>query len=286
MSDKKIIITIPTYNAERYIKKLVKELRSQTIAPIITIIDSSSEDKTYNLLGSLSVETIKIAKKDFNHAITRNMALNYDADFYLFMTQDALPYDSNLIKNLIKPFDDKSIVVSYARQMPYENADAIERFARNTNYPEVSSVKSKDNLSSLGIKTFFCSNSCAMYRASYFKEVGGFTDGLNTNEDMEFAARAIMAGKKIAYAAEAKVWHSHTQTAKDLYKRYKNIGQFFSENSWILDEVNKHSSAESTGIKQAKKELKHLLKYNPILIPKSILFSLVKYIGFRNGKNN
>jgi rhamnosyltransferase len=134
----------------------------------------------------------------------------------------------------------------------------------------------------MGIKTFFCSDSCAMYRASYFREIGGFKKDLNTNEDMEFAARAIMDGKKVAYVADAKVYHSHKFTCKDIWKRYRAIGVFFVENSWLLEEVAQYSKAESTGLKQAFNELQYLLKESPWSIPRSCLYSLIKFIAFKS----
>jgi len=183
---------IPILNPpEIFFKKFIPALLSQTLYPTIVLINSGEAIPT----GSYT--SINIDKKEFNHANTRNLALKYEADFYLFMTQDALPYDEHLIEELLKAFEDEEVVVSYARQIPYENADTIEVFARTTNYPAQSVIKSKDDLTQLGIKTFFCSDSCAMYRASYFREVGGFKQGLNTNEDMEYAARAIMNGKKV-----------------------------------------------------------------------------------------
>lgn len=273
----KIIICIPTYNPpSSFIDKIIPLLQQQTLSLTFLVINSGQED-----IDADKCEMIKIAQIEFNHANTRNMVLSYEADFYLFMTQDAMPYDDYLVENILNAFKDKDVVVAYARQIPYENADAIEVFARTTNYPALSRIKSKEDLTQLGIKTFFCSDSCAMYRASYFKEVGGFKQGLNTNEDMEFAAQAIMDGKKIAYVAEAKVYHSHNFTFKDIWKRYRAIGKFFKENQWILDVVSQYTKAESTGIKQAFAELKYLLKNSPLDIPRSILFSLIKYIAYK-----
>ncbi|NBK99695.1 MAG: glycosyltransferase [Erysipelotrichia bacterium] len=271
----KIYIIIPILNPpEMFFRKLAPALLSQTVDPTIVLINSGD-----TIPGSYT--SVNIDKKEFNHANTRNIALKHEADFYLFMTQDAMPYDEHLIAELLKAFEDEAVVVSYARQIPYKNADAIEVFARTTNYPAQSRIKSKEDLKQLGIKTFFCSDSCAMYRASYFKEVGGFKQGLNTNEDMEYAARAIMNGKKVAYVAETKVYHSHTFTCKDIWKRYRAIGKFFKENQWILDVVSQYTKAESTGIKQAVAELKYLLKNSPLDIPRSILFSLIKYIAYK-----
>jgi len=279
----KIITIIPTLNAQHYLPKLILKLQKQTIPVTLMIIDSASDDDSVTIAKQLGCEVLQIQREEFNHATTRNSAKNYEADFYLFMTQDALPVDNNLVENLIKPFVDPDVVVSYARQIPHEDADVLEKFARETNYPSTSLVKSKESLPTLGIKTFFASNTCAMYRASYFKEVGGFKEGLIMNEDMEYAARAIVNGKEVAYCAEAKVWHSHRYGLKVLFRRYFDIGIFFKTNPWIREEVEKYSSTESTGIKQAKAELAYLWREAPLALPRSLLFSITKYTAYKLG---
>ena len=274
----KIQTIIPIFNPQAsFSERIIPLLQGQTVSSALLVINSGDNDVVIG--GS---EVFKIGKNEFNHANTRNKALNNEAGFYLFMTQDAMPYDAYLVENLLKAFDDPEVVVAYARQIPYEDADAIEVFARTTNYPKISKVKSKADIQSLGIKAFFCSDSCAMYRASYFQEVSGFKKDLNTNEDMEFAARAIMDGRKVAYVAEAKVYHSHIFTCKDIWRRYRAIGKFFAENKWIMEEVAKHHSAESTGVKQALKELRYLMEHSPLDIPRSIVFSLLKYLSFKS----
>lgn len=273
----KIDIIIPILNPnDAFFSNILPQLKSQTIQSNVLLINSGSD------IPNGDYDLLKIGKKDFNHANTRNMAMNHEANFYLFMTQDAQPYDEILIEKLADMFADPDVVVAYARQIPYEGADTIEIFARTTNYPEYSMVKSENDLATMGIKTFFSSDSCAMYRGDYFRSVGGFTPGLNTNEDMDFAARAIMNGKKVAYAHEAKVYHSHNFILKQVWQRYRQIGEFFTENRWILDTVAQHTNAESTGIKQAINELKYLVHHAPASIPKSILFSLTKYIAFKS----
>ncbi len=272
-----IQIIIPILNPdESFFNDLIPLLCKQTVGVEILLINSG------NPIPEGNYDILNIEKKEFNHANTRNIALRYDADFYLFMTQDAQPYDKTLSENLVKMFEDPDVAVAYARQIPYPNADPIEVFASTTNYPEHSKVKSKDDLPLLGIKTFFSSDSCAMYRGEYFREMGGFTPGLETNEDMEFAARAILNGKKVAYAHEAKVYHSHNFTLLQVWHRYRQIGKFFAGNRWILNCVAQHSNAESTGIRQALNELKYLFKYASLSIPKSALFSLTKYIAFKS----
>lgn len=279
----KILTIIPTLNAADDLPELLRMLTAQSFMSDILIVDSSSADDTVDIAKSFGCDVIEIDRKEFNHAATRNIAIKYKANFYLFMTQDAVPVDDMLIANFLFVFDDKDVVAAYARQLPLKNADLIERFARETNYPATSMVKSKESLQEIGIKTFFCSNSCAIYRGDYFRQVGGFTKGLIMNEDMEYVARAILDDKKIAYMSDAKVWHSHVYGVRDVFKRYFDIGIFFKTNQWVLEEVNKYSSTESTGIAQAKKELAYLVKNSPFSLPKSIIFSLTKFTSFKLG---
>ena len=281
--NKKVICIIPTLNAEYEIEILINKLLLQkNVVLDILVIDSSSDDNTVSILNRLDVNYIIIDKKDFNHANTRNIALDYKADFYMFMTQDAIPYDEYLVKNLISSFQN-DIVVSYARQIPKKDADFIESYARGKNYPKDSSIKSKNDLKTFGIKTFFSSDSCAIYEANYFKEVKGFTFNLNTNEDMEFAARAILNDKKIYYNADARVYHSHNFTFLEIWKRYKTIGIFFKNNNWILDEVNKNIKITNSGITQAIDEIKYLYKIDKRVILKSVAISFIKFLAFKIG---
>jgi rhamnosyltransferase len=274
-----IKIIIPILNPSKdFFTKNLPMLKNQTIKADIILINSGDK-----IPEDLSYQVINIDKKDFNHSNTRNLALDFETDYFLFMTQDALPFDEYLVENLCKGFENSEVVVSYARQLPYGDADIIEVFARNTNYPVVSKLKSKDDLSTLGIKTFFNSDSCSMYDAKYFKNIKGFKKDLNTNEDMEYAARAILNNKEIYYNSTAKVYHSHNFNILEVWKRYNQIGIFFKENSWISQSVALYIKTESSGIKQAKAELIFILKNRPFYLFKSVLFSFTKFIAFKLG---
>ena len=111
------------------------------------------------------------------------------------------------------------MAAAYARQPPDKDCDIIERYTRSFNYPKESSVKTKADLDRLGIKTFFCSDVCAAYRRDLFEELGGFESPVIFNEDMFFATNAIEHGYGVAYAAEAKVVHSHNYTMRQQFHR-------------------------------------------------------------------
>lgn len=232
-----VSIIIPTLNPGTKLGELLETLDSQTLqAEEILIIDSSSSDTTAELVQSYGYRLIKINKKDFDHGTTRNLgAAQTDSEFIVFLTQDVVPVDEHMIAELIKPMQaNLNIAVCYGRQLPKSNARPLERFAREFNYPPQSIVKTKDSIPILGLRTFFCSNCCSAIRRSIFNKLGGFKNSVIVNEDMLFAAKAIMAGYAVYYNPEAKVYHSHSYSLPQIFRRYFNIGRFFADNRWLV----------------------------------------------------
>ena len=74
-----------------------------------------------------------------------------------------------------------------------------------------------------------------------YEELGGFVYPLKTNEDMFFAARAIRSGYRVAYAAEARVLHSHNFSLKEQYERNRIQGYEIERHRPLLGNVSKVS---------------------------------------------
>ncbi len=132
---------------------------------------------------------------------------------------------------------DLNIAICYGRQLPRPNAAPLERFAREFNYPAESILKTRNDIKTLGLKTFFCSNSCSAIRCSIFRKLGGFKNDVIVNEDMLFAAKAILNDYSVYYSAAAKVYHSHPYSLLQTFRRYFNIGRFFADNRWLLKQT-------------------------------------------------
>ena len=230
------------------------------------------------------VKVTQIERSEFDHGGTRHlgMELSWDADYVLFMTQDAVPQDENLVAELLKPFmQEQAIAVSYARQLPAEDARAAEQYSRNFNYPAESRIKSAKDIEDLGIKTFFCSNVCAMYRRNLYEEIGPFPSPVIFNEDMVYAGRAVQAGYSIAYAADAKVIHSHNYSAKQQFHRNFDLGVSQADHPEIFAKV----SSEGEGVQYAKRVVKYLWKNGRGEIPGFLWTCGWRLIGYRLGKN-
>ena len=231
----KVSVIIPTLNAERFIEPLLAALEAQTLPPEeIIVVDSSSTDRTVQMVGRHpKARAIVIPAASFDHGGTRDMAAREaTGDALLFMTQDAMPADDRLIETLVGALVDPSVAAVYARQLPREDATPRERLVRRFSYPERSSVR--DGASRLGLRTYYLSNVCAAYKRGVYLELGGFETKLRSNEDMLFAAKAIGAGYRIGYCAEARVIHSHNMTLAGQYRRNKLQGYELARHRALL----------------------------------------------------
>lgn len=176
----------------------------------------------------------------------------------------------------------KMIAAAYARQLPNEMCSFAERYTRSFNYPEKSYVRTQRDLSLYGIKTFFCSNVCAAYKKEIYQELGGFVRKTIFNEDMIYAGKLIQMGYGIAYAADAKVIHSHNYSCMQQFHRNFDLGVSQAEHPEIFAGV----PSEGEGIKLVKKTINYLIQKRKIwLIPGVILQSGCKYAGYLSGKN-
>jgi rhamnosyltransferase len=278
-----ISVIIPTLNASKYIGVLLESLKGQTRVPDeIIVIDSSSEDDTRRIAKSFDAEVIVIKRKDFNHGGTRNLGVHHtSSEIVVFLTQDALPADEYAIENLIKPFyDNKDTVAAYGRQLPRQGANPIEAYARLFNYPPTSLLKSSTDISKLGIRTAFLSNAFAAYRRSTLLSIGGFPSNTIVNEDTHVTAKMLLEGWKIAYCADAKVYHSHNYSFLEEFQRYFDIGVFHAREPWIRQ---RFGQAEPEGIKYVRSELKYLLDNDFRLIPSALLRTAIKLTAYRLG---
>ncbi|MCC8066255.1 MAG: glycosyltransferase [Clostridiales bacterium] len=224
-----------------------------------------------------------IRRADFDHGGTRHMAASMlDGEWILFMTQDAVPANKYLIENLLHPFENPQVCAAYARQLPRKDCSLAERYSRSFNYPSRSRIKTAADLQELGIKTYFCSNVCAMYRRSTYEALGGFERHTIFNEDMIFAGRLIQDGKGVAYCADAEVIHSHNYSGAQQFHRNFDLGVSQAEHPEIFSGIR----SESEGIDLVRKTAGYLIRNRkPWLLVPLVWQSGCKYIGYRLGKN-
>lgn len=285
----KIDVIIPTYKPDKRFLELIKRLALQSTRPNKIIIINTSEyewkesgiNKYIFEESGIDIELYHIDIDEFDHGDTRNLGISRsDAELFVCMTQDAIPYDKNLLKELKESIGD-DIGLAYARQIAYSNASLIEKYTRQYNYPDKDIIKGIDDINKYGIKTYFASNVCAIYKREIFDKLGGFIKKTILNEDMLYAYKLINQGYKIKYISSAKVLHSHNYTGFEQFRRNFDIGVSQDEHKDVFSALK----SESEGIKLVKDTSKYLLDNKAwYLIPRLIYISACKYLGFFLGK--
>jgi len=276
-------IIIPTLNAANGWSQFAPALLACARPGQVLIVDSESTDGTADLARAAGFEVHRVARAEFNHGGTRQIAAEMlpNAEILVYLTQDSLLTEPNALDNLVAAFVDPHVGAAYGRQLPRPSAEAIEAHARNFNYPETSEVWSLASRAKLGLKAAFLSNSLAAYRRSALMNVGGFPTNVIFGEDMVTAARLLLNGHKVAYVADACAHHSHPYSPIQEFKRYFDIGVLHSRERWLLDEFGK---ASGEGKRFVLSELRYLQDRNAWQIPSALLRTVMKLVGYRLGQ--
>lgn len=278
-----IDIVIPAYRPGKEFQELLHRLMQQSVevSHIWIMQTISSKEELVMQSQDERITVIPVLQSQFDHGGTRDLgAKQSQADFIVFMTQDAMPLDDQLLEHLLRAMEDSRIGIAYARQLARPMAGRLERLTRVYNYPKESSVKRLEDEKDLGIKTYFCSDVCAMYRRSYYEKLGGFVCPAIFNEDMIMSYHMLHAGYHVAYCAEAQVIHSHDYNCMQQFHRNFDLGVSQKQYREIFASI----SSEKEGAGYAMKILKYLVGHGHLF--QAFYFALqcgFKLFGYQLG---
>ncbi|MFI3176881.1 MAG: glycosyltransferase [Eubacteriales bacterium] len=283
-------VVIPTYRPDDALGILLQRLHQQTV-PIGRIIllhtEVEGEQPLKVQLSACQMEYSNVEiythnQVEFDHGATRHKGMKLSsAPYVLYMTQDAVPDHAQMVASLLEAVKQDDVAIAYARQLPNHNATILEKITRQFNYGKVSRIKTEEDISALGIKTFFCSNVCALYDREVYVSLGGFLKKAIFNEDMIYASKVIRSHYKIAYVAEARVIHSHNYTNKQQMQRNFDLGVSQAMNQDVFAGIS--SSKEGVKLILATRKILINQGYRRKVIP-MYLTSAYKWIGYQLGK--
>jgi rhamnosyltransferase len=279
-----ISVVIPTRNGGSRFGELLAALRGQSRPPDeILVIDSGSSDETLELARRFGARIIPIAPRDFDHGTTRTLgARSACGEVLVYLTQDAVPADSEALALLLASLADERVAAAYGRQLPGPDASCFARHLRAFNYPERSVIRSFADRARYGFKTAFISNSFAAYRRQPLAAIGYFQEGLVFGEDTFTVAKLLRKGYCVAYVAEARVYHSHNYTVVQDFRRYFDIGVAHGTNRELLESFG---SPAGEGRRFVAAELAFLVREKQYLrLPESLVRSGVKLAAYHLGK--
>jgi len=273
-------VAIITHRSKNHLVHCLPPIINSPLKPRVLVVNSSSNDGTVEEAKRQGAETLIVARDQFNHGATRELARQtLNTDIVVMMTPDAYPKDHTTLGALVKPIIEKKATVAYGRQLPHKGAGLFESFPREFNYPEHSHLRSLNDIDKYGIYTFFCSDSFAAYSNDAIESVGGFPAVL-LGEDTFVVAKLLYKGHTIAYVAEACVRHSHKYSLTQEFRRHFDTGLARKEYGELLQAGGKD---EKRGSAFARSLASRVCREKPHLLPYTFLHLTSKWLGYRLG---
>lgn len=208
-------IVIRTLNEAQYLKALLEGIASQQTNGLhaeVVLVDSGSTDATLDIAEYHGCRIHHIKREEFSFGRSLNMGCAVaHGDILVITSGHCVPTDVHWLQRLCQPILDGQADYSYGRQVGGEGSHFSECRIFAKYYPEQSKIP-QDN--------FFCNNAnAAISRRAW--EQHRFDEEITGLEDMELAQRLARAGGKVAYVAEAEVYHYHHETWPQVRRRFE-----------------------------------------------------------------
>jgi rhamnosyltransferase len=187
-------------------------------------IDSSSSDRSVELLEQAGAHVERIAQSEFGHGKTRNaLARLSRGEFLVFLSQDALPEGERFLAELTRAFEDELTAGSAARILPHEDDDPLT--ARTAlALPDASDRARVFQGNSQDV--IFNDVASSMRRAAWMRVP--FPE-LPFGEDLAWARAALAEGWRLRFSPQALVRHAHRYSPRQAFERYKVDAAFQRE---------------------------------------------------------
>jgi glycosyltransferase involved in cell wall biosynthesis len=194
-------------------ERLMMGISAQAVAPHeIILVDSGSTDETVAIARAYDARMVHVdpAEFTFGRALNRGCAAA-TGDVCVFASGHVYPLCTTWLEELIEPFGDERVALSYGRQRGNETNKFSEHLLFAQWFPSESVCPQP---------TYFCNNAnCAIRRSIW--ETHPYDETLTGLEDLAWAQAVRARGAWIAYKAEAEVIHVHDETWEQVQTRYR-----------------------------------------------------------------
>jgi len=208
-------IVIRTLNEDTHLGTLLDAISAQQIQdlhPEVVLVDSGSTDATLEIADRHGCHINHITREEFSFGRSLNMGCELaTGDILIFISGHCVPKDEHWLQRLCQPILDGIAEYTYGRQEGWEDSHFSETRIFAKYYPAQSQIPQDG---------FFCNNAnAALLRGVW--ERHRFNEDLTGLEDMELAQRLVKAGGKVAYVAEAAVYHYHKESWAYVRRRFE-----------------------------------------------------------------
>ncbi len=206
-------IVIRALNEEKYIGKLLFGLKQQSKLPEeIILVDSGSTDNTLLIASSYDIKIHQIRKEEFTFGRALNIGCKLAQNqILIFLSAHVYPPHKDWLVNLLQPFEDELVVSTYGKQRGNQKTKFSENRIFLSWFPE--------EVTNKGTK-YFCNNANCAIRRSIWKKYP-YDEDLTGLEDIDWAKKQYLLGKKIVYVPESEIIHVHDENWMQIRNRYR-----------------------------------------------------------------
>ncbi len=178
----------------------------------IILVDSGSTDATVSIASAFPTKIVAIAPEEFSFGRALNVGLAAsDSEFAVFASAHVYPMYDSWIEQLVAPFGEPRIALTYGRQQAPPDGRFSEQQLLTRWFPSRSVARQLDP---------FCNNANAAIRRSMWEALP-YDEQLTGLEDLDWAKRALDLGHELSYVAEAPVVHVHDESFRQVVNRYR-----------------------------------------------------------------
>lgn len=224
----KLSIVVPVHNEAPRVARCLEALLGQTAltgrnphcTTEVIVVDDGSTDDTATIVARYPVRLIRQPHR--GSAVARNCGAAAAAgEFLLFTDADCRPR-SDWAERMIEPFAEARV----AGTKGLFRSDQRQLIARlvQAEYEE------KEDRMLRQRRIAFADTASAAFRATVFRELGGFRTDLGAVEDTEFSFRLTAMGHWLMLAPQAVVYHEHPTTLLEYARRKFRYGRW---GAWV-----------------------------------------------------
>jgi rhamnosyltransferase len=212
---KLVSVIIRTYNEQRHLRELlqgIKDQQSDGFSIETVIVDSGSTDDTLRIAAEFPTRIVPIKKEDFSFGRSLNVGCSAaQGDALVFVSGHCIPTGPCWIADLVAPLGKNTVAYTYGGQIGNDESHFSEKQIFGKYFPAVSKVPQEG---------FYCNNAnAAMLKSAW--QASPFDEDLTGLEDMHLAKRLVAQGYKLAYVAEAAVYHLHSESWAQVRRRFE-----------------------------------------------------------------
>ncbi len=215
-----VLVVIPNYNGEDYLKKCLQSVLDQTYSSLkIVLVDNASTDNSLSLVKR-EFPTIEIIETGYNAGwgIACNLGMKASNSPYILMLNNDAFMDQRCIEEMVKAISTNPKYGACAsRVLLSDEPDKTEVCGLVIHRDGSSCGRGRLGPADQFMKTeeVFCANDCcALFKREMFNEIGDYDpDFFIYCDETDIGWKHQLAGWKCIYTPHAIAYHAHSAIA-------------------------------------------------------------------------